>query len=290
MHIPVLCDEVVALLKWDSPGMIVADLTLGQAGHLKALLAASPKPQKIVGVDQDPEAIARCRAVLCDDSVEFYQMNFSTFLSETPLQFDRILIDLGVSSFQLDEASRGFSFRRDGPLDMRMNPNQGEPVWLWLEHCSETEFAEVIWRYGEDRQSRLWARRWVQSRKNRSIQTTREFVEALGLKLESKDRRGHHPLTRVFQALRIFINDEMGHLKRALEILPSKLRKNGRLGIISFHSLEDREVKWSLRGKLKALNKKVIQGSEAEKLRNPRSRSAKLRVFLNDGEEENHFR
>lgn len=288
MHIPVLCDEVVSHLKWTDSNTVLADLTLGQAGHLKALLAVSPRPMRIFGVDQDPDAILRCRAELADYSVDFYQMNFSEFLSQSTHRFDRILIDLGVSSFQLDEAQRGFSFRQDGPLDMRMNPNEGQPVWKWLEQCGEKDLADVAWKFGEDRQSRLWARRWVHARKAGPVQTTREFVEALGFRLDSKDRKGHHPLTKLFQALRIFINDELGHLQRALEILPSKMNKNARLGIISFHSLEDREVKWGLRGRLRALNKKVIQGSDAEKQMNPRSRSAKLRVFIKDGDEEDN--
>ena len=288
MHIPVLCDEVVSFLKWSDSNTVIADLTLGQAGHLKALLAASPRPNQIFGVDQDPDAIVRCRKELIDYPVDFYQMNFSDFLIQTPYRFDRILIDLGVSSFQLDEAQRGFSFRQDGPLDMRMNPLEGQPVWQWLEHCGEKDLADVAWRFGEDRQSRVWARRWVHARKSGSVRTTREFVEALGLRLDSKDRKGHHPLTKLFQALRIFINDEIGHLQRALEVLPSKMNKNARLGIISFHSLEDREVKWGLRGMLRALNKKVIQGSDAERQANPRSRSAKLRVYIKDGDEEDN--
>lgn len=282
MHIPVLLEEVTEALKWETEDVSVLDLTLGGAGHLLKLLNSFPKPRRIVAVDQDPEAIERGRELLKGFPVEFYHGNYSEFLASRDETFDRILMDCGVSSFQLDQPERGFSFRQDGPLDMRMDPTKGEPVWKWLERCSEKELADVIWKYGEDRKSRLWARRWVHARKFQKVRTTREFVEALGFTLESRDRRGHHPLTRVFQALRMHVNQELEHLRTALQFLPSRLNPSGRLAIISFHSLEDREVKWGLRGKLKAVNKKVIVASEQEQKENPRSRSAKLRVFTKD--------
>lgn len=290
MHLPVLTDEVLEALAWSSTDIRLLDLTVGGGGHLEALLKAFPTPKSIVAVDRDPQAIERSRKRLSDFKIEFIHANYSEFLENGGDRFDRILMDCGVSSFQLDDADRGFSFKKEGPLDMRMNPEEGAPVWEWLEHCDEKDLADVIYRYGEDRQSRVWARKWVNARKKGPVRSTKEFVEAFGLGLESRDRRGHHPMTRVFQALRIFINDELSHLTRALERLPSRLEKNGRLAIISFHSLEDREVKWGLRGRLRALNKKVIIASDREAEENPRSRSAKLRAYIKDEDlEENQL-
>ncbi len=277
-HASILVDEICEHLAWSSIDRLV-DLTVGGGGHLEALLSRNPRPREIIAFDQDPAALAAAKDRLKKfEPIRWVHANFREFSNLVPDPVDRLVIDLGVSSHQLDSADRGFSFQKDGPLDMRMNPLSGEPVWKWLMRCGEEELARVIWLYGEEKASRRIARRWVE-RRNPDVQTTKAFVEALGFEMESKDRRGRHPLTRVFQALRIHINQEMTVLEELLDQIPRKLQKSGRAAILTFHSLEDREVKWRLRGKLKALNKKVIISGEEEIRANPRARSAKLRCY-----------
>jgi 16S rRNA (cytosine1402-N4)-methyltransferase len=193
--------------------------------------------------------------------------------------FDRIAIDLGVSSFQLDQAERGFSFQKKGPLDMRMNPEEGQPAWEKLLQVTEKELADIFYFFGEEPRARAFARRWMTIRKTAKIRTTEDFVQAFGHRLDSKDPKGRHPLTRIFQGIRIWVNDEFGQIDRAMELLPQRLKPGGRLGVITFHSLEDRKVKSGLRGKLIPVNKKVIVASDQERSENPRARSAKLRVY-----------
>lgn len=279
-HLPVLQAEVVEMMSWTEPLDCILDLTLGGGGHLAALLEANALPKKVIAVDRDLFAIEQARKRLRDFAdIEYWHRSFSSALERTSLQPERIFLDLGVSSFQLDEASRGFSFRKEGPLDMRMDVGSGKPLSDWVNACREEDLAHVLWEYGEERRSRPLARKLVSFRKKRSIQTTKDLVEAFGFHLDSRDRQGHHPLTRAFQALRIFINQEFEELDKALDLIPKKLAKNGRVSIISFHSLEDRRVKWSLKGRLRPINKKVICAQEGEQKANPRSRSAKLRVY-----------
>ncbi|PIR22770.1 MAG: 16S rRNA (cytosine(1402)-N(4))-methyltransferase [Deltaproteobacteria bacterium CG11_big_fil_rev_8_21_14_0_20_45_16] len=279
-HLPVLQDEILQLFSWKGPISSYADLTLGGGGHLKLLLEAAPLPKRIIAFDRDLQILERTRSTLSKHfAIEYFHENFDQFAEKTSGQFDRIFLDLGVSSFQLDDSTRGFSFQRDGPLDMRMDPSRGQSAWEWLESVEEKELADVLYRFGEEGRSRVHARKLVHERQTKEIRTTKAFVEALGFRLDSKDHHGKHPLTRVFQGIRIFINDELGSLERCLESLPQKLAPGGRLAIISFHSLEDRAVKWSLRGKLAAVNKKVIQANKKEMADNPRARSAKLRIY-----------
>lgn len=280
IHEPVLLEPLIERMAWSEP-VEVADLTVGGAGHLKALLMhCDIKPSRIVANDQDSFALGKAKEALKEfEPIEWCHGNFRILVPENIGQFDRVIVDLGVSSFQLDSGERGFSFQKEGPLDMRMNPEEGEPVWSWLEHCREQELADIIWKYGEERRSRKFARQWCHGGQGKGIKTTQDFVGFFGYRLDSKDHHGRHPLTRVFQALRIFINDEFGALEELLEHLPRLLKPEGRVAIITFHSLEDRAVKWGLRGKLDPINKKVVQAEEEERLRNPRSRSAKLRVY-----------
>jgi len=279
-HLPVLQDEILQLFSWKDPISSYADLTLGGGGHLKLLLGNGPLPARIVAFDRDLQTLERTRSALTAHyAIDYLHENFDEFAEKAPGLFDRIFLDLGVSSFQLDDPDRGFSFQRDGPLDMRMDPSRGLSAWEWLESVDEKELADVLYRYGEEGRSRMFARKLVHERSKREIRTTKALVEALGFRLDSKDHHGRHPMTRVFQGIRIFINDELGSLERCLESLPQKLSPRGRLAIISFHSLEDRAVKWSLRGKLAAVNKKVIQANKKEMASNPRARSAKLRVY-----------
>ncbi|MDB5037994.1 MAG: S-adenosyl-methyltransferase MraW, partial [Bacteriovoracaceae bacterium] len=212
----------------------------------------------------------------------FCHSNFRLIKSQIDRPFDRLFIDLGVSSHQLDRADRGFSFQKDGPLDMRMNPNEGEPISDWLAHCSEDELRDVLFEYGEESRAKFIARKWVDVRRRGPITTTKNFVEALGSSLTAKNPKGRHPLTRVFQALRMKANDEFSVLQELIRDLPEILSINGRVGILTFHSLEDREVKWGLKGRLTPVNKKVLQASREESRENPRSRSAKLRVYTRE--------
>ena len=277
-HSSILVDEICEYLSWEGIDRLV-DLTVGGGGHLEALLRRFPRPREIIAFDQDPAALAAAQKRLKDfEPIRWVHSNFRHLSKHIEGPVDRLVVDLGVSSHQLDSADRGFSFQKEGPLDMRMNPTDGEPVWKWLMRCGEEELAQILWVYGEERASRRLARRWVE-RRHPGIQTTTGFVEALGFELGSKDRTGRHPLTRVFQALRIHINQEVQALEELLDQIPLKLQKSGRAAILTFHSLEDREVKWRLRGKLKALNKKVIIAKEGELKANPRARSAKLRCF-----------
>jgi len=166
---------------------------------------------------------------------------------------------------------------------MRMNPTKGEAAWEFLEHCDEKELADILKNYGEERKANLFASRFVRERAKKSIRSTKDFVEALGFHLDSRNRKGRHPLTRVFQALRIHVNQEFEVLESILGDLPDLLKKNGRLAIITFHSLEDRAVKWALKARLSPINKKVIRASLEEQSENPRARSAKLRVYEKEG-------
>jgi 16S rRNA (cytosine1402-N4)-methyltransferase len=279
-HQPVLVREFLELLRLNRPGLRVADLTVGGGGHLKALLTGSPRPSEIFAMDQDPAALAAAKKNLAPfEPIHWQHGNFRLIRERMTAPFDRVFVDLGVSSHQLDVAERGFSFQKEGPLDMRMNPEAGEPISEWLTHCSVEELVETFREFGEEPRAKFFARKLDDARRKRRIATTKDLVEALGSSLTAKDHRGRHPLTRIFQALRMKANDELGALADLLHVIPEILNQGGRAGILTFHSLEDREVKWGLKGRLKAINKKVIQASDEEARVNARSRSAKLRVF-----------
>ncbi|BAY41177.1 hypothetical protein NIES2111_55690 [Nostoc sp. NIES-2111] len=276
-HLPVLPQEVIAGLVV-RPGGHYLDATVGGGGHSRLILQAAPDV-KLTAVDQDEDALAAARKELAEfgERVKFVRSNFATY--EFPAaSFDGVLADLGVSSYHLDTPERGFSFRHAASLDMRMDQRQSLTAADVINDWDETELANIFFHYGEERLSRRIARRIVEKR---PFSTTTELAEAIASSVPPKYRYGRiHPATRVFQALRIVVNDELKSLETFLEKAPQALVPGGRIVIISFHSLEDRLVKHGLRNSpiLKVLTKKPIIATAAEIANNPRSRSAKLRI------------
>jgi 16S rRNA (cytosine1402-N4)-methyltransferase len=276
-HIPVLGQKVIAGLAV-RPGGRYLDATVGGGGHSALILAAVPDVQ-LIALDQDAVAIAAARETLKNfgDRVQFHHTNFAHYTPEN-LKFDGILADLGVSSAQFDVAERGFSFRHEAPLDMRMDQQQELMAAEMINHWEEAELANIFYTYGEERLSRRIARRIVH---DRPFQTTTQLANAIAYSVPYSYRYGRiHPATRVFQALRIAVNRELEVLETLVEKAPNWLNPAGRIVIISFHSLEDRIVKHRLKESplLTVLTKKPIVPSETEIAENPRARSAKLRV------------
>ncbi len=276
-HLPVLSQELITGLEI-CPGGYYLDVTVGGGGHSELILAAAPDVQ-VTGIDRDGDAIAAANTRLCaySDRVQFWQGNFADYQPGSIL-FDGIIADLGVSSPQFDNPKRGFSFRHTADLDMRMDQNQSVTAAEIINKWEERQLADIFYQYGEERLSRRIARRIVEQR---PFQTTTELAEAIASCVPPKYRYGRiHPATRVFQALRIVVNQEISALETFLNKAPHWLKLGGRIGIISFHSLEDRLVKHSLRDSpfLKVLTKKPITPQEQELQENPRSRSAKLRL------------
>ncbi len=276
-HVPVLLEAVLQGLQPIAQGRYL-DCTVGGGGHSVAILAAAPD-LNLVAIDQDPMALRAAQARLAPwgDRVTFYHTNFATFDPGTT-SFNGILADLGVSSAQLDQAERGFSFRHTAPLDMRMNPLQDLTAAEIVNHWEEAELARIFFFYGEERLSRRIARSLVEQR---PFQTTTELAEAIARCVPGKYRHGRiHPATRTFQALRIAVNRELEVLETFLDKAPDWLVPGGRLAIISFHSLEDRIVKHAFRNdeRLEIITKKPLVAGDLEVQQNPRARSAKLRV------------
>ncbi|MCF8133796.1 MAG: 16S rRNA (cytosine(1402)-N(4))-methyltransferase RsmH [Synechococcus sp. Tobar2m-G35] len=286
-HLPVLADAVrqgfAALppAPAGAPPRLI-DATLGGGGHSALLLADHPH-LRVIGLDQDPTA----RAAAAEHLAPFAQRltivatNFAAFQPDGPVQ--GVLADLGVSSPQLDRPERGFSFRADGPIDMRMNPEAGEPAAALLDQLEEGPLADLLFQLGEERLSRRIARRLVAERAERpwAERSTAELAYAIGGCYPPAARRGRiHPATRSFQALRIAVNDELGALDELLRRAPDWLAPGGLLAIISFHSLEDRRVKRAFLDdpRLERVSRKALVAEEDEREANPRSRSAKLRV------------
>jgi len=277
VHIPVLAQEVVAGLAVQPQGLYL-DATVGGGGHASLILAAAAAV-RLIGLDQDEQAIAAAQASLAEfgDRVALHHANFAEFDPGTQ-QFDGILADLGVSSAQFDIADRGFSFRHTAPLDMRMNQQQALTAAEIINTWDEVDLANLFYTYGEERLSRRIARRIVE---RRPFQTTTDLADAIFHSVPRSYRYGRiHPATRVFQALRIAVNAELTVLETLLKVAPTWLKPGGRLAIISFHSLEDRLVKHAFRAspELRVLTKKPIQPTDQEVQQNPRARSAKLRV------------
>ncbi|MFM7640079.1 MAG: 16S rRNA (cytosine(1402)-N(4))-methyltransferase RsmH [Cyanobium sp.] len=258
------------------------DCTVGGGGHSALLLEAHPALE-VIGLDQDPAARAAAAERLAPwrERVQIVASNFAAFTPERPVQ--GVLADLGVSSPQLDGAERGFSFQAEGPLDMRMNPEAGKTAAELLDQLEEAELADLLYGFGEERLSRRIARRLVAERAHRPWRgrTTSELAYAIAGCYPPKARHGRlHPATRSFQALRIAVNDELGALKHLLQCAPDWLAPGGVLAIISFHSLEDRQVKQAFLDdpRLERLTRKPITAAAEEVAINPRSRSAKLRL------------
>ncbi|MDE2150141.1 MAG: 16S rRNA (cytosine(1402)-N(4))-methyltransferase RsmH [Gammaproteobacteria bacterium] len=285
VHRPVLLTEALAGLAV-RPGATVVDATFGRGGHARALLACLQERGVLHAFDRDPQAAACAwREFAGAANFSFHRRNFAELASWAAEQglcggIDAVLLDLGVSSPQLDDPQRGFSFTQDGPLDMRMDPECGRPAAQWLATADEREIATVLWRFGEERNSRRIARRIVEARVRAPITTTRQLAELIAAVPGPRSRR-LHPATRSFQAIRIFINDELGALAQALDAAPALLAPGGRLAVISFHSLEDRLVKRFLRqarqqGTFGHLARVFPQPAEIAD--NPRARSAVLRI------------
>ena len=286
-HLPVLLAESLELLAV-KPGGFYVDGTLGLGGHAAEVLRRSAPDGRFLGVDKDGETLERAMARLAPfgPRARFAQADFR----EIPellagARADGILLDLGVSSFQLDSAERGFSFQADGPLDMRMDRTRGETASEVVNRTRERDLADLIFRFGEERRSRRIARAIARARERRPIRTTAELAE-LVRRATPLGRPGLHPATRTFQALRIRVNRELEGLAPALSALAECLAPGGRLAVIAFHSLEDREVKHTFRELatrgFRLLTRKAVRPAAAELRENPRARSARLRAVARE--------
>jgi 16S rRNA (cytosine1402-N4)-methyltransferase len=310
-HVPVLLKEAIDFLAVQRGGTYL-DATVGLGGHSCEIAKRLGAPGHLIGFDKDPAALAVAQKNLApvvgrqslvvgepvserpttNDQrpdwplITLLHGSFADLANDQrPATIDGILADLGVSSLQLEDPARGFSFQADGPLDMRMNPMSGETAEQVVNHIDERELADVIYEFGEERRSRRIARAIVRSR---PILTTKQLVDVISaaarpMKLGQHKYDRIHPATRTFQALRIFVNHELDDLKALLEAAPRVLKPGGRLVVISFHSLEDRIVKDALRegakrGLYRLLTKKPVTATDEEIDRNPRSRSAKMRA------------
>ena len=286
-HTPVLCDEAIDFLHVRPDGCYV-DCTLGLGGHSEAILRRLSPRGRLIGFDRDPQAfeLARTRlhAVRAELGAEAPELtlipeDFGSILAHVPPgSIDGLLADFGVSSLQLDQAERGFSFQSSGPLDMRMDTRKGPTAEQVVNEMDERELANLIYEYGEERRSRTVARAIV---KGRPVTTTGQLARLVASAVPPM--KHIHPATRTFQAIRIYVNRELDQIQALLEAAPTLLKPSGRIALISFHSLEDRPVKDSLRegarhGIWKLLTKKPVVAGEDEARRNPRARSAKLRA------------
>jgi len=292
VHVPVLLEDALEYLNV-RPGGVYVDATLGLAGHSSAIARKLGKAGKLICFDRDPEAMAKAKARMDEVAAElgdamptvvYVPRAFSEASEEIkPGTIDGLLADFGVSSLQLDEAHRGFSFRTDGPLDMRMDTRSGETAEQVVNQENENELADLIYEFGEERRSRRIARAIVRAR---PISTTAELARVISAAAPSMKGDKIHPATRTFQAIRIRVNNELGEIQSLLTTslsAGSLLRKDGRLVLISFHSLEDRLVKDAFKEAKDAkvfevLTKKPVIADDAEQRRNPRSRSAKMRA------------
>jgi 16S rRNA (cytosine1402-N4)-methyltransferase len=278
-HNPVLIREVLEVFQEKKISRFF-DGTLGAGGHARAILEAHPEIELYIGCDRDPRAHELARENLAPwlEKIEFVRGSYAEAVQEVDGCIDGFLIDIGVSSMQLDERERGFSFMADAPLDMRMDPEGRLTAEEVVNRYSESELARIIFEYGEERRSRQVAKAIVEARRKRRIRTTGELVEII----KPHATKGKlHPATLTFQALRIVVNDELKQLEKGLRAAMDKLATGGRMAIISFHSLEDRIVKNELRDakdKVKVLTKKPIGPTAEEMKQNPRSRSSKLRA------------
>jgi len=303
-HITVLLKEAVDALAIKPDGIYV-DGTFGRGGHSRAILQRLGPEGRLIAIDRDPRAIAAGEALAQQD--KRFSLHHTTLsdlgrvlkqaTGSSSNTVDGVLADLGVSSPQLDEQDRGFSFRFDGPLDMRMDTTRGETVEEWLDRAEEQEIGEVIWRYGEERFARQIARAVIAARVIGRIRTTRELAELVGKTVRTREP-GQHPATRTFQALRIFINQELEEVEQVLPQAVDGLRTGGRLVVIAFHSLEDRIVKRFMQNAAKAdhlpsklpiranevdvatlkIVGKPVKPADAEIAANPRARSAIMRT------------
>lgn len=297
-HIPVLFNEVISLLQPQANGRYL-DGTVGAGGHTAGILDASAPTGRVLGLDKDPEAIAFAQKRLAKygSRVILVNASYAEMAQVAPAygfeQLDGILLDLGLSSRQLDNPARGFSFLKEGPLDMRFDPTQGETAADLINNLSEAELADIFWRYGEEKRSRQYARIIVAER---PFTSTTELANLIAAHTRQRGKR--HPATKIFQALRIAVNQELQAVETGILAAIDLLKPNGRLAVISFHSLEDRIVKQTFRrfsqdktpppgfppepdsgpATVRRITRKAVKASAAEIEQNPRSRSARLRV------------
>jgi 16S rRNA (cytosine1402-N4)-methyltransferase len=310
-HVPVLLKEAIDFLEVRRGGTYI-DATVGLGGHSYEIAKRLGAAGHLIGLDKDPAALERARRKLTHDetqgpstarsdsqsesersarddngvgdwpSIELRQASFASLAEARSPMADGLLADIGVSSLQLDDAARGFSFQADGPLDMRMDPRSERSAEQVVNHLDERQLADVIYEFGEERRSRRIARAICRSRPIRSTAHLADVISAAARPMNQAERR-IHPATRTFQALRIFVNRELDDLRALMEAAPRILKPGGRIVVISFHSLEDRIVKDALRegskeGYFSVLTKKPVTATEEESDRNPRARSAKLRA------------
>ena len=284
-HVPVLLKEAIDFLAIKRGGTYI-DATVGLGGHSFEIAKRLGARGHLIGLDKDPAALEVARAKLQGADWPLMTLLHRSFAElvndQRPTTIDGILADIGVSSLQLNDAARGFSFQAEGPLDMRMNPQAGRTAEQVVNQVDEVTLANLIYEFGEERRSRRIARAIVRSRPIRTTAQLADVISVAARPMNQAERR-IHPATRTFQALRIFVNDELKELQVLLNVAPQLLKPGGRLVVISFHSLEDRIVKDSLRdgvkqGYYESLTKKPVTASEEEIDRNPRSRSAKLRA------------
>ncbi len=284
IHTAVLPAEVLSFLAVQ-PGMRVVDGTLGGGGHARLLAEAVGPTGLVIAIDRDPVAIERGARELAGLPVRFAQANYCDLpevLDALSIdRVDRILLDVGLSSDQLADHARGFSFDSDGPLDLRFDPTEGEPAWRMVNRMRPESLADIIHEFGEERYSRRIARRIAAVREKEPIRSARDFARVVVSAIPRQNPPARiHPATRTFQALRIAVNQELKSLRIALERAPVRLAPGGRMAVISFHSLEDRLVKEAFRNRQvwESLTRSPVEASDEEVRRNPRSRSAKLRV------------
>jgi 16S rRNA (cytosine1402-N4)-methyltransferase len=284
-HRPVLTVEVLQFLA-PAPGQTIVDATVGAGGHARLVAERLGPAGRLLGLDRDPDMLTLARPCLEGYPATLVQANFDQLpdvLDELGIHVaDGVLADLGVSSDQIDMPERGFSFQQPGPIDMRMDPAHGEPASALLRRLSERDLADLFWKLGEERYSRRIARRIVETRRRAPLENTEQLAELVRRCVPRPHGRRHRidPATRVFQALRIAVNDELGALERFLAALPKRLKPGGAVVVISFHSLEDRLVKQAFRDRQywQNLTAKPVQPGEEEVRSNPRARSAKLRA------------
>ena len=287
-HIPVLIDEVIETTN-PKPGEFFIDGTLGSGGHAEEIIKRLTPDGIFLGIDWDRSSLEEAKIKLGEYGIRkiFLNENYaslSNILQRYNLpKAEGLLLDLGFSSMQIEESGKGFSFQKDEPLDMRYNPNESkETAAEFINRATQDELARILWEYGEERQSRQIAKSIIEERRKEKILTTKQLVEIIE---KTKKRQGKiHPATQTFQALRIYINQELENLQGVLKEIEGIVKEGGRIVVISFHSLEDRTIKQAFKklekeGRGRRINKKVIQPSWEEVQKNPRSRSAKLRAL-----------
>ena len=283
VHISVMPDETIESLAIKA-GSTILDGTLGGGGHTSLAAKLVGSDGLVIGLDRDADAITRCENSLKGLPVVLAQSNFADapeILQQLNItEVDAILLDLGLSSDQLEDRERGFSFNSDGPLDLRFDKHSGEPAYRLVQRLKQEHLANLIYEFGEERLSRKIARRLIEMRNRTKLVSAKDIAGVIYGCYPNPRKQKIHPATRTFQALRIAVNQELKSLEIALRRLPESLRVGGIFSIISFHSLEDRRVKQAFRDdtRLEVLTKKPLTASDAELHRNPRSRSAKLRV------------